>query len=453
MLALPGLLLLVFVDFLRPQEYFAALRGVPLLHLAVALAAFGFVLDLRLGLSRLRPAPHLVATVLFVLWCLTTVAVRAPDQLGARAMALLIPFAIYLLLSHAVQSFRSLEALGALLLGIAVCLAVLGVHQGLSSTECHRLVPREGGGDPLYIRDGRPCVQRVDCTGEDAEPGSSYACEKTGLLGTSSIHGRVRYRGSMEDPNDLSLALGIAIPLAFAFYDRSRSLARLLLVLVTVALAGLCAIFTQSRGGQLVFLAVLAVFFVKRVGVRRGLAVGLALALPMLLLGGRSGGESSTYERTVCWWVGMHLFADFPLAGVGYGQFMEHHRITAHSSHVLAAAELGLPGLVLWVTILYLAAKIPLEAQRAHAHVARSWGLGLFASLAGLVVGITFLSHTYKDITWIYLSLSGVLYQAVKQHDPAFEVRFGRRDAALVGVISVGLLATHFGYTAYKVGW
>jgi len=38
MFAAAGLLTLVLVDLLRPQEYFPALQGVPLLHLATGLS-------------------------------------------------------------------------------------------------------------------------------------------------------------------------------------------------------------------------------------------------------------------------------------------------------------------------------------------------------------------------------------------------------------------------------
>ena len=70
MFALPGLLALIFVDYLRPQEYFPALRGLPLLHVSAALAALGLGLDLRVGVTRVRRSPHLALTLLLAAWCL-----------------------------------------------------------------------------------------------------------------------------------------------------------------------------------------------------------------------------------------------------------------------------------------------------------------------------------------------------------------------------------------------
>ncbi len=454
MFALPGLLALILVDYLRPQEYLPILFTVPLLHIAAGLAVLGFVLDLRLGLSRPLAAPHLVLAVLFFAWCLITLIVRAPDQLLVRAQALLIPIAIYVLVAHGIQSFRMLEAVCALLLAICVALAALGVEQGQAPFGCHRLAL--SGGQLVYLYDGRPCTEADPnvCENEGAEPGAEYTCEKVGLLGTQSDHGRVRYRGTLQDPNELALALGIAVPFAFAFFDRRRSLARLLLVMLTCGTVGLCVYFTRSRGGQLVFLAVLAVYFVNRVGVRRGLIIGVLLAMPLLIVGGRAGGEASTMERLECWWVGLHLVVASPGFGVGYGQFTEHHYLTAHNSFILAPAELGLVGMLLWSSIVYVAMKIPIQALRAQlAPVGRSWALALLASMTGVVVGSLFLSYAYKDVLWIYVGLTGVLYEAIRRHDPGFRVAFGVRDLGIVALIDLTLLFAFTGYTASKLGW
>jgi len=390
MFAVPGLLALIFVDYMRPQEYFSALAALPLLHLATAFAVFGFILDLRLGVSRPDPAPHLLFVAMFYVWCLATDAVRAPDALVARGSTLLIPIAIYVLVAHGIQNFRMLQIVCGLLLAICVALSTLGVIQGFSPYGCHKVVPSEGVS--VFVSDGRPCDDGIRnvCEDEGAEPGYDYVCEKVGLFGTQSDHGRVRYRGTLQDPNELSLALCIAIPFAFAFFDRRHTLMRLILLVLTCGLVGLCAYFTQSFGGQVVFCAVLGLFLMKRLGLRRGLIVGAAIVLPLLALGAlgdRAGGESSTMERTECWWVGLHLAYASPLFGVGSGQFTEHHYLTAHNSYILSAAELGLPGMLLWTSIMYLSLKIPLQAIRARlAPVGSSWALALVASMIGLLV-------------------------------------------------------------------
>jgi O-antigen ligase len=215
-------------------------------------------------------------------------------------------------------------------------------------------------------------------------------------------------------------------------------------------------VFSQSRGGQLVFLTVLGCYFLKRFGAR-GLVAGAVVAAPMLILGGRGGAEadSSSKERLECWYEGISMFKSAPVLGVGFRQFTEHHYLTAHNSYVLAPAELGFPGFVLWTAVMYTTTKIPAVAliryrDGGDAEVARVWAMALLASILGLLVGIFFLSFCYHYVLWIYVGLSGAFYSAVRTHDREFEVRFGLRDLAAVVVIDVALIAALYVYTRVR---
>jgi O-antigen ligase len=225
-----------------------------------------------------------------------------------------------------------------------------------------------------------------------------------------------------------------------------------------------CAVMTASRGGQLVFLAVLAAYFVHRVGLA-GLIVGAVLALPLLLLGGRGGEDasSSTLERIDCWAEALSMFRAHPLLGVGLGQFNEYHYMTAHNSYLLALAELGFVGMVLFGAILYISAKIPLQALArlrttqspellAGAPLVRAWSVGLIAAFIGLAVGIFFLSFTYHYVLWIYLGLAGALYSAVRRHDADFRVRLSWLDLAGIASVCALVIVAVFFYTRWKLG-
>jgi hypothetical protein len=456
MFALPGLIALVLVDSLRPQEYLPALKGLPLLHLAALVSGAGLVLDIRAGLSRLRPAPHLGFVLFLYAWALITLAVRAPEEVADRVSGVLVPLLMYLLVAHAVQSFRMLQVLCGALLAVALLLGVFGIYQALAPWGCHRIAVADGS--IRFVHDGRPCLpeEAYRCEAESGEPGVEYACERVGLMGTSSIRGRIRYRGTLEDPNELALVIAVALPFAFAFVDRRRSVARIALAGASVVVIGLCTYFTQSRGGQLVFLTVLAVYLVHRVGISRGVLAGGLLALPVLLLGGRSGAsaDASSMQRLEAWSVGLRLTTSSPILGVGFNQFVEHHPLTAHSAYVLAAAELGLPGLIAWSAILYLSLKIAVRVMRTEAApVARTWALAMFSATAGMLVGIAFLSFAYKTALWTYVGLTGVLYQAVRRHDPGFRVEFGLRDLGIVVAADAGILLALTAYTGMKLGW
>lgn len=193
--------------------------------------------------------------------------------------------------------------------------------------------------------------------------------------------------------------------------------------------------------------------------------VGGVLAAPLLLLGGRGGEDasSSTLERIDCWAEAVSMFRAHPLLGVGLGQFTEYHYMTAHNSYLLAVAELGFPGLLLFVSILYISAKIPLNALAslrrtdnpgllAGATLMRAWSVGMIAAFIGLAVGIFFLSFTYHYVLWIYIGLSGALYSAIRRHDDSFRVRLTWIDlAALASACAVVIVAVFF-YTRWKLG-
>jgi O-antigen ligase len=278
-----------------------------------------------------------------------------------------------------------------------------------------------------------------------------------GPLGTESVGRRVRYLGPLNDPNEMSLAIGIAVPFAFGFFFRKRSLSRTGLMLGSLVLIAWCTVLTQSRGGQLVFMAVLGAYFIRQYGIR-GALFGLVLCAPMLLLGGRSGeeAEASSLERIECMYEGMNMFRSYPIVGVGQGMFTEHHRLTAHNSYVLACAELGFIGMVIWVAVLYISMKIPIQVlrqrsvQTREAEVARVWAMALLASLIGLLVGIFFLSFCYHPVLWTLVGLSGALSSSMRTHDPGWRVDFTRKDLWNCVLITAGVIAVLWVYTRIK---
>jgi hypothetical protein len=466
MFAIPGIIALIVFIYARPQEFFERLRVVPLLHIFFALALFGVVLDLRLRNTRLFATPQLRWALALFGWAAITILIRAPSAALSSMLGFAICMALFLLIAHGVQSFRALHVVAAVVLSMVLFVCGVGTHQGFAQTGCVIIDESIPGDNASGAPDGRPCVTERNCYVGEVEPGAQYRCERIGLFGTTSVgRGRVRYRGVLQDPNELALAGGAGLPLAFAFGQvEKRALRYRLLVVLAFALVLACAILTASRGGQLVFLAVLAAYFVNRVGLL-GLAVGGVLALPLLLLGGREGADAatSTLERVDCWAEALSMWREHPLLGVGLGRFGEYHYMTAHNSYLLALAELGLPGMLLFALLLYSSGKIPLAVLRhsklatsgplgAGAPLMRGWAMGLLAAFVGLAVGIFFLSFTYHYVLWIYLGLSGALYSAVRRHDPGFSVRLGAIDYALVTGACLSIIAVVYLYVRYKLG-
>ena len=441
MFAFCGLAALISFIYIRPQEFIPLLARIPLLYLFFALAAFGLAVDIRLRVTRFKLPPQTLFVVLFFAWALTTIAIYAPADLMSSVIELMVIAVVFTLISIGVQSLRSFRWLIWLLAALSFALAVVGVHQGNADLGCVE-VDRESAEDlRTGTYDGRGCTEPSECYGGDANPSAGYLCEQIGLFGTTSIAGRVRYRGILQDPNELALAISVAWGLSFGLLGvgRRRRLTKLF-VAVSGLVTGVCVVYTQSRGGMLVLLTVIGVYMLWRFG-RKGALVGGVLALALVVVSsagsGRKDADKSSEERVEAWSTAVDLFKSNPVTGVGGDQFTKHHYLTAHNSYLLVAAELGLPGMFFWLAILYLSLKSSFLISmryRGDPDAAEAVRLSdaLFGALCGLAVGSFFLSLSYHAVMWIMFGLSGALYGAVRAHDPKFRIRFGILDAAVV---------------------
>jgi hypothetical protein len=460
--AITGALLLVFVLMVRPQEFVPGLQALSPVNVCAALAALGIVSELALGKQPPVGSPQLPWLGAFVGWCFLVTVRRlgVADGLSGAWEFVGLSAIIMLVVVYAARTLSRWRALAGLLVAVAVLLACTCIHQSRQEAQCiaidtsSALGERSGEGEP----DGRECDTAWVCE-QNGRPRQAYACEKIGLFGTFTEGRRVRWRGTLGDPNELALALGAILPLSFAFASVHRQR------MVTAAVAGVlglilwCVVLTGSRGGQLVVLTVLGVYFVRRYGFK-GAILGAIFALPVLLLGGRSGEEadSSSLERIDLLYEGMDMIRSYPVLGVGAGQFIDHasNGMTAHNSYVLAAAELGLPGSLLWTMLVYTSVKIPwLVASRPPAgldEAFRPFALALVVAFAGILVGVFFLSFCYKALLFVFFGLSGALYGAVRRACPEFDVRVSWREVARLAVVDAAVLVFVFVYSRLKGG-
>ncbi len=278
------------------------------------------------------------------------------------------------------------------------------------------------------------------------------------MFGTHSIAGRVRWLGVIEDPNELAMCVSLCVPLLLGLYLLRPSWRNRILLVVGIAAFVLCIVYTKSRGGQLVFLAALGVQFVRRYGVRGALVVAL-LAAPVVMFGGRSGEEAddSKMERLDALYVAADLIRAHPLLGVGYNQFTEHHNLTAHNSYALAGAELGLPGLFLFLACLYQSLRsFLLVTKHAESHgpsrPAYIWAGSFLAAQCGLMIGVFFLSFNSSPILWTFLGLCGGFQLAVRRHEPRYTFSLRPRDLFALRGLTFGLAAFMVVYSDLSAG-
>jgi hypothetical protein len=476
MLALPGIIGLIIFIYVRPQEFAPQLKDVPFLYLFLVVALLGVAIDVAMGRTRFLIAPQLPWVCFFVPWCLLTLAYRSFDTLLSSGVNIAVSGVLYLVIAHGIQTFSGFRRLVMVIFCCGLFVTVVCAHQGIAQTECFmvRMTDRE----KLGVPDHRPCFAgtRKTMEGPTAEnpsgtvtidgieecekggwPGLFYMCEHAGLLGTKSITLRVRYIGVLMDPNELALATALIIPFAFSFFFQKKTQLRLILLVFTVVIVGIEIKFTQSRGGQVVFAAVLGSYFVKKYGIKRGVLIGAIVSVPMLLYGGRGGEEAhqSSMERLECAAAAFKMVISNPIMGVGHFQFLEHHNLTAHNAYLLAVAELGYVGFIPFCVILFLSAKIPYQLlRRTENDPARameaSVAMAMLSAYAGIITGIFFLSWTYHYVLWIYFGLSGALYGSVQATDPSFKVRLRLIDFAGVVTFCFGLTILYCAYLFKK---
>ena len=231
-------------------------------------------------------------------------------------------------------------------------------------------------------------------------------------------------------------AAGVALLIAFALRKRNPVWQVLLWLLVAMEAAAIWM--TQSRGGLIAGLLVPGVYVIRKWGAK-AVVPAAAVALPILMLGGRSGADAdaSTEQRYEAWATGIQMFHDHPVFGVGARNFNLHHWLTAHNSFVLTLAEMGLPGLFLFITLIYLSFKCLVVGLRTLSKVpgtaaAQVWGMALLAAMAGIVFQINTLSFAYHQVLWLFFAFIGAWTGAVRHHRPDFVVKMTGSDLAIV---------------------
>ena len=254
--------------------------------------------------------------------------------------------------------------------------------------------------------------------------------------------------GLFSDPNDLALSLVTAVPLVYWLIQRQTHPTRRLLYtsLLGVIVGGVVA--SQSRGGFIALLAV--VLLVLRVSRQKRLAIAAGVAILVAVIVIAPDGaferfstiknfdqEETSRIRLHMWKSGLAMFLDHPVTGVGTGMFSvaygQDYRSpdfpyntwwTAHNSVIQVAAELGLPGLVLWFGLIAsgLATLRRTRAQlgaagpeSADLSEAGQLNIALRNALFGFLIGALFLSRAYD---WLLVIVLGLILAGYRMTEP-----------------------------------
>jgi hypothetical protein len=271
-----------------------------------------------------------------------------------------------------------------------------------------------------------------------AAGGAAYCLS---VMFTSTMAGaRVAQVNSSYDPNDFAAYVASCIPIAIYFVGTKRSWIVRLGALGGIAILMYGLVLSGSRGGMVALTFamgfILFSFDATRMPTKIGIAaVGLVTVLSvaneewyarMATLFNADDDYNVTAEvgRTQTWKRGLGYFASRPMTGVGAENFpvaegllnplvqRERYgfgvqRNAAHNSYVQVLTELGIPGILLFLTMIYgafraLGQGISLRVDRTE----RSLGQALRASLVAMLVAAFFLSHAYSAMLYACFALA-----------------------------------------------
>jgi O-antigen ligase len=260
------------------------------------------------------------------------------------------------------------------------------------------------------------------------------------------------------DANDLATLIATAMPLGLYFALAHRRSALRMLAVVGLAVLAVGLIRAGSRGGFLAFLAVTAFVLLgfttiaarsRVAGLVAILAVACATAsdhywtqMQTLVHADQDYNMTSDAGRMKIWERGLGYMVDHPVLGVGVNNFavaegtisplarLQDRGIgvrwsAAHNSFIQVGAELGIPGLLLFVGLI-ASAFASLRRVARHVLGASPAPLAsdvsrlaqtLMAALVGFVVGAFFLSLAYADILYTLAALAVAVEKVARAGD------------------------------------
>jgi putative inorganic carbon (HCO3(-)) transporter len=236
---------------------------------------------------------------------------------------------------------------------------------------------------------------------------------------------RIRGLGMLHDPNTYGQFVLLILPLLFvAKNDEGLGIGWLAALPVSVLFL-LAVYLTGSRGailGLAVLIGLLLVRRLKTTGAVITTALGGLALLAVNAYKTRTISMQGGLDRLAIWSDGLSYFKQSPIWGIGARSFASTNGMTAHNSYLLVAAELGIVGLFIWMSIIVVTifqlGQVPAIVGKTNPQLAR-WAVGLRISLGGYLFTSFFLSRAYELPLYMSLGMCGGVIVAAGGDDAA----------------------------------
>jgi hypothetical protein len=410
-------LVYIAVSFVYPAEIFPSLAAY---HITFWVGVLGLVLSI-VSLAVKRSSP--IRSVQFWFVGVFTLVMALSRMLNERYLGAIVPtlnafgpsLTMFVLAVCAVDSMRKLRIAAATIGMLSLILVVQGAaayHFGYQRN-LFLFDPTLGMAEYTVATDSRDAAEEMTADARIAADLNDMGVDEEDW-GTQI---RIRGLGLLHDPNDLAMAFLFALPLFGLGWKSSAPLRNVLIVAIPVAAIVYGVFLTHSRGGTLALILTLCFAVFVRWGKIPAFVLLIVLAGGAVAADFAGQGRSlvradeSAHGRIDAWSEGLQMLKDQPLLGVGYGQFLDHHTLTAHNSYVLCFAETGIVGYFFWLGLLALTfaqlrsiARLPVtddtDSQLARAAVILQF------SMLGVLTAVFFLSRTYVVMLYLMLGIA-----------------------------------------------
>jgi putative inorganic carbon (hco3(-)) transporter len=369
-----GLLLFIFLQIIRPQDFVPDLQGVRLvLYLMVTLLIVLLFSPIEKKLFRSPQDKY--AGMFFVAIVLSTLALFWFSYVVDTATeAMKTALMYYFIVMVVDKEDRFKKTIWAIIIFMGL-VALMGVLQNYG----------------------------YDITGA----GMAFAKDK-GIWQIKGI-------GNFDNPNDLAYSVVLVIPFALGFLFQTKAIIGRFIALVLLIISIYCIYLTKSRGGQVALAASLTswLYFWTKNPKRKLQLVIFSITGVIAMAVVQSTGyreDESAMGRIEAWAEGWKLLKSNPIIGVGKEQFREHHKKDTHSSYVRAGAELGLLGLYAFMGMIYAVGLTILNLQKPTVDEKwRPYYAGFGAYFVSYTAASVFSTRTYDLIFLICVALVGTM--------------------------------------------
>jgi len=228
---------------------------------------------------------------------------------------------------------------------------------------------------------------------------------------------------TFADPNDFGAYIISVLPLTFLFLNRGLSKSKRTILLIVCLLGLYCLFRTSSRGAWLGFLAGISIYFFIY---NKKIAIIVPIAIVLLLMITPKGFDrvtglfkqekNSVWERKVLWNSALGMIKEDPVLGKGVNTFSRYFPKYkpadypdlryAHNSYLQMASEIGILGLLVFLSIplLILSKALRSIKQKITRGIDGQILLGLIAGYIGFSI------HSFVDNNLFSLMLTTLFW-------------------------------------------